>query len=277
MKNVDTPATNSRTSKSRTRTGLRKTTMSTNRERIPPSGRPPACGICGYEAELPEPSAAEASQSRRSETHQSSTTDSQLECPVCLNGEVDPWSMIREIREVAGSLVAQASLEQRRQPQVDPFGTEWDLLEPSVRSIWADLTDADLGKVNGSRQSFEDVLRSRYGYGKSLARELTDGVRDLHDRFNGHWDIVKPCVRRRWGQLGRREIDSLGGTITELAGLIERRYALPPGDGRRQVTEFLNRIDFALLVRLFGNGKGDQMGEGEATLLLQERLEAAAS
>jgi hypothetical protein len=186
--------------------------------------------------------------------------------------------MIREIRWAAASLSELApAIEFPPQPAVDPFCTEWALLEPSIQSIWVNLSTADLEKAAGSRQRFEALLCSQYGYGKSLARELTDGVRDLHNRFNGHWDIVKPCVRRRWPHLGSREIQWLNGTISELAGLVERRYELALGEGRQQVIDFLTRMDFALLVRLFGNGKADQLEEGEAAELLQQRMEDAAS
>ena len=201
-------------------------------------------------------------------------------CPVCLDGSVDPWALIREIRTLIGSLGE--SVPQGAEPltptpteradsagtappipsdSADPFASEWDLLRVSIASIWSDLSADDLASVQADRVRFEGLLRRRYGYGTALAHQLTTGLLDVHDRFKGRWEVVAECVPRFWPNISATEVRLMNGTIPELAGLIERRYLLARGEGRQQVAEFLDEIDYPTLVRLYRGASKPAMHE----------------
>ena len=62
-------------------------------------------------------------------------------CRVCLDGQVDPWAMIRDIRTLVESLkdlLHQQSSAAGTQPP-DPFRSDWRLIQHSIRRIWAEL------------------------------------------------------------------------------------------------------------------------------------------
>ncbi len=198
-------------------------------------------------------------------------------CPVCLDGTVDPWSLIREIRALIRAGDPSTRLERGRLDRslldhvltdadrayrarlngqaADVFQSEWELLQVSILTIWTDLTQGELASIQGDRLRFEGLLKRRYGYGTALAHQLTDGLQDLHERFNGKWDVVRDCVPRHWPEVTRADVQHMSGTIGELAGLVERRYALARGQGRIEVIDFLHQIDYPLLIRLFRAGE----------------------
>ena len=235
------------------------------------------CEICGYSG---QPGQRACSCEGGPCAHDARRVDcaaAEDVCPVCLDGAADPWSLIREIRAELDALhgtdwlrsVAPSMRNLIDTPApphpfpvttenglptaeaFDPFESEWELLSMSILSIWSDLTTEELAVAAGDRARFEGLLRRRYGYGAALAHQLTNGLQDLHERFNGRWEMVAECIPRHWPEISETEVGRMNGTMGELAGLVERRYALPLGQGRREVATFLDKIDYPLLVRLF--------------------------
>lgn len=174
-------------------------------------------------------------------------------CPVCLDGQADPWAIIRDIRSVLklqGSGAAEPRLEVRT--EADRFASEWPLLVISVRAIWNDLTPQELASVEADRGALESLLMRKYGYGSDLANQLCTGVEELHERFNGQWEVVRECVPKYWSEIYPRDIATMSGTMSDLAGLIGRRYGKNPEEARVDVASFLEKIDYSTLVLLFG-------------------------
>lgn len=54
---------------------------------------------------------------------------------------------------------------------------KWNQLKGGIRSKWADLTDDEIGRIEGDSEKFLGVLQERYGWTREQAeRELTDYV-----------------------------------------------------------------------------------------------------
>jgi uncharacterized protein YjbJ (UPF0337 family) len=52
---------------------------------------------------------------------------------------------------------------------------KWNQLKGGIRSKWADLTDDDIGKIQGDSEKFIGVLQEKYGYSRDQAeREVDD-------------------------------------------------------------------------------------------------------
>lgn len=180
-------------------------------------------------------------------------TAERASCPVCHDGQADPWEIIRDIRAVMRLQGRAGSSPRRDEAQdVDRFSTEWPLLEVSVRAIWHDLTEHELNSVRADRIGLEALLRRKYGYGTELAHQLCTGVEELHERFNGQWEVIRECVPQFWSEISARDVANMTGTMSELSGLVARRYAKSSEEARIDVAEFLERIDYRMLVRLFG-------------------------
>jgi len=187
-----------------------------------------------------------------------SASASGLGCPVCHDGQADPWAIIRDIRSVLRLQgVGGAVIQPEPTPKVDRFATEWPLLEVSVRAIWSDITPDELVAVEQDRDALEALLRKKYGYGPQLAHQLCTGVEELHERFNGQWEVIRECVPQYWSEVAERDVATMAGTMSELAGLVGRRYSMSTEDARAEVAKFLEEIDYRMLVRLFGTTQNE--------------------
>lgn len=203
--------------------------------------------------------------------------DAGPKCPVCHDGQADPWEIIREIRAVLrlqGPAAAAEHLEPAAAP--DRFETEWPLLEVSIQAIWSDITAEELASVRRDRIALEGLLRRKYGYGIELASQLCTGVEELHERFNGQWEVVRECVPQYWADITDRDVSNMTGTMSELSGLLSRRYGLSGEAARSELASFLEKIDYPTLVRVFGATEHG-VGDGEEMDPYPGRREFAAS
>lgn len=187
-------------------------------------------------------------------------------CPVCLDGQADPWEIIREIRDVLRLQGSGAAALHLNQPAtVDHFATEWPLLVISIRAIWNDLTVEELAAVEKNRGALERLLQRKYGYGSSLASQLCTGVLELHERFNGQWEVVRACVPRYWSDIKQADVATMSGTMSELAGLVGRRYGMSVDQARMEVAEFLEQIDYGALVQQQGHDDAGSLSDSTSS------------
>jgi uncharacterized protein YjbJ (UPF0337 family) len=64
----------------------------------------------------------------------------------------------------------------------DIFDGQIDQLKGSVKSIFAKLTDNDLGEIEGRAESLVGKLQEKYGWSKSKAKaELESAVAEARD------------------------------------------------------------------------------------------------
>lgn len=58
------------------------------------------------------------------------------------------------------------------------------------------------------------------------------------EQFEGKWKEIKGGIRNLWGKLTDDELESVKGNITEVAGLVERKY----GDTKEDIKEKLSQL-----------------------------------
>jgi uncharacterized protein YjbJ (UPF0337 family) len=58
----------------------------------------------------------------------------------------------------------------------DVFAGKWKQVRGRAKQAWAELTDDDLAKIDGSYDRLVGVLQEKYGYGKEEARRKVDAV-----------------------------------------------------------------------------------------------------
>jgi len=56
----------------------------------------------------------------------------------------------------------------------DRIEGNWKQFSGKVKQQWSNLTDDDIGKLNGKREELEGVIQARYGYSKDKARQEID-------------------------------------------------------------------------------------------------------
>jgi uncharacterized protein YjbJ (UPF0337 family) len=57
----------------------------------------------------------------------------------------------------------------------------WKQLKGKVKEKWADITDDDLARLDGKRETLEGVLQERYGKGKDMVRkDVDEWLKTLH-------------------------------------------------------------------------------------------------
>jgi len=63
------------------------------------------------------------------------------------------------------------------------------------------------------------------------------------DIMVGQWEQLKSRVKQRWGRLTDDQLDRISGYYDELAGLIRDRYGYTREKARKDVDEFIQRLD----------------------------------
>jgi len=59
----------------------------------------------------------------------------------------------------------------------------------------------------------------------------------------GKWEQIKSRVKQRWGRLSDDQLDRISGYYDELTGLIRERYGYTMEKARKDVDEFIQRLD----------------------------------
>ena len=63
------------------------------------------------------------------------------------------------------------------------------------------------------------------------------------DIMAGKWEQMKSRVKQRWGRLTDDQLDGISGYRDELAGLIRERYGYTHEKARKNMDEFIQRLD----------------------------------
>ena len=63
------------------------------------------------------------------------------------------------------------------------------------------------------------------------------------DIMVGKWEQIKSRVKQRWGRINDDQLDRISGYYDELAGLIRERYGYTHEKSRKDVDEFIQRLD----------------------------------
>jgi uncharacterized protein YjbJ (UPF0337 family) len=53
----------------------------------------------------------------------------------------------------------------------DVFQGKWKQLQGSIRKKWAEITDDEIGKIQGDGEKFIGVLQEKYGWGRERAEQ----------------------------------------------------------------------------------------------------------
>jgi len=51
---------------------------------------------------------------------------------------------------------------------------KWNQLRGKAQQRWSQLTDSDLGRINGKRQELSGLLQEKYGFAKEKAEQEID-------------------------------------------------------------------------------------------------------
>ena len=63
------------------------------------------------------------------------------------------------------------------------------------------------------------------------------------DLMVGKWEQIKSRVKQRWGRITDDHLDQISGYYDELTGLIRERYGYTHEKARKDVDEFIQRLD----------------------------------
>ena len=63
------------------------------------------------------------------------------------------------------------------------------------------------------------------------------------DIMVGKWEQIKSRVKQRWGRITDDQLDQISGYYDELTGLIRERYGYTHEEARKDVDEFIQRLD----------------------------------
>jgi uncharacterized protein YjbJ (UPF0337 family) len=63
------------------------------------------------------------------------------------------------------------------------------------------------------------------------------------DIMVGKWEQMKSRVKQRWGRLTDDQLNRISGNYDELTGLIRERYGYTHEKARKDVDEFIQRLD----------------------------------
>jgi uncharacterized protein YjbJ (UPF0337 family) len=63
------------------------------------------------------------------------------------------------------------------------------------------------------------------------------------DIMVGRWEQIKGRVKQRWGRLTDDQLNRISGYHDELAGVIRERYGYTHEKARKNVDDFIQRLD----------------------------------
>ena len=64
--------------------------------------------------------------------------------------------------------------------------------------------------------------------------------------LEGKWKQIKGQVREQWGKLTEDEIEEIDGKEENLRGKLQEKYGLAAEDAKKQVREFLDKVQSKL-------------------------------
>jgi uncharacterized protein YjbJ (UPF0337 family) len=76
-----------------------------------------------------------------------------------------------------------------------------------------------------------------------VEREFGMDVTLNKDIMVGKWEQIKSRVKQRWGRINDDQLDRISGNYDELAGLIRERYGYTHEKARKDVDEFIQKLD----------------------------------
>lgn len=62
------------------------------------------------------------------------------------------------------------------------------------------------------------------------------------DRIEGNWKQLKGTIREQWGNLTDDDLDKIAGQREQFEGRIQERYGVTKDAARKQVDDWLNRL-----------------------------------
>ena len=60
------------------------------------------------------------------------------------------------------------------------------------------------------------------------------------DRVQNNWPQIKGPLRRQWAQLSYDDLDTMEGTVGELAVVLQRRYGYNSAKAEQEINMWLN-------------------------------------
>jgi uncharacterized protein YjbJ (UPF0337 family) len=60
------------------------------------------------------------------------------------------------------------------------------------------------------------------------------------DRLQSNWPAIKGPVRHQWAQLSYDDLDTMEGTVGELAVVLQRRYGYNSAKAELEINNWLN-------------------------------------
>ncbi|MCW5697473.1 MAG: CsbD family protein [Bauldia sp.] len=63
------------------------------------------------------------------------------------------------------------------------------------------------------------------------------------DRIEGNWKQFTGKIKEQWGKLTDDDLTVAEGDLQQLAGRIQERYGIAKDDARRQVDEWMARVN----------------------------------
>lgn len=65
------------------------------------------------------------------------------------------------------------------------------------------------------------------------------------DEVSARWSELKEEVRGEWQRLSDKDLDAIAGQEAQLVGTIQKRYRIMFEDAQDEVSEWLDRDDYA--------------------------------
>ena len=88
--------------------------------------------------------------------------------------EVRFGECVNNERPLAGSAVADLTVQLEVAMNEDTLKGQWMQLKGKAREQWGKLTDDDLTEIDGRREQLEGKIQQRYGYAKDQTKKEVD-------------------------------------------------------------------------------------------------------
>jgi uncharacterized protein YjbJ (UPF0337 family) len=94
----------------------------------------------------------------------------------------------------------------------ETFAGQWQQMRGQIRSWWGQLTDADVEKIAGKKDTLVGLMQERYGYARERAEQ------EVERRLKAYSDQMEASGVRQMGETVQTAAQEVASRLTETAG-----------------------------------------------------------
>ena len=112
----------------------------------------------------------------------------------------------------------------------DQAAGKWEQIKGRAKKAWAELTDDDFLRAEGSVDKLYGVIKEKVGDTEEAIKSKLDAsaeaVEDHIEQADGRWEDLKGRAKRAWGELTDDDFQKAEGSVEKLHAVIQKKVGV---------------------------------------------------